>query len=102
MPSARLFRVMIGGPFLPGPPTWMCATVPSMPEVLMLPETDLSAAIAMVPMPDAVVVTGGISSAPVNFTLISTARADAQMVARTVAAMSARTLGRWYDLLMIS
>src|SRR5450631_2202035 len=48
----------------------MCATVPSMPVVLTVPVTDLSAAIVIEPVPDADVVTGGVSSAPVrcNFT----------------------------------
>src|SRR6202022_2708286 len=100
-PSAPLLSVIMGGPFWPGAPTWMCATVPSMPEVLMVPETDLSAAIVMVPVPDADVVTGGVSSAPLNFTFISTAKTDPLIATRTVAAASARTLGRWNDLLMM-
>jgi hypothetical protein len=54
----------------------MCAIVPSMPAVLMVPLTDLSAVIVIVPVPDAEVVTGGISSAPVSLTLTSTAQAD--------------------------
>jgi hypothetical protein len=73
-----------------------------MPEVLMLPETDLSAATLMVPVPAADVVTGGVSSAPVNFTFISTAKTDPLIATRTVAPTSARTVGRWNDLLMIN
>ena len=52
-------------------------------------------------VPDADVVTGGVSSAPLNFTFISAAKTDPLMVTRTVVATSARTLGRWNDLLMM-
>src|SRR5450631_1641608 len=47
-----------------------------MDFVLIVPLTDLSAATVMVPVPDADVVTGGVSCAPVKLTFRSTARAD--------------------------
>src|ERR1700679_703058 len=54
----------------------MCATVPSMPVVLMVPLTDLSAEIVIDPVPDADVDTGGVSSAPVKLTFRSAAKTD--------------------------
>src|SRR5271163_3481585 len=80
----------------------MCATVPSMPVVLMVPLTDLSAAIVIVPVPDAEVVTGGVSSAPVSFTFKSTAKTDALLATNITVAISARTLDMLDDLLMIT
>ncbi len=68
----------------------MCAAVPSIPVVLMVPLTDLSAAMEMVPLPDAAVVTGGVSSAPVKFTFTSTANADALNAMMAAAATRAR------------
>src|SRR5271169_2195484 len=52
----------------------MCATVPSMPVVLTVPLTDLSAEIVIDPVPDADVDTGGVSSAPVKLTIRSAAK----------------------------
>src|SRR5579863_9672950 len=69
----------------------MCATVPTMPLVLMVPLTDLSAAMVMVPVPVAVVVTGGVSSAPIKVTFRSTAKDAPQNAMRPAAAASART-----------
>src|ERR1700677_3665722 len=80
----------------------MCATVPSMPVVLMVPLTDLSAAIVMVPLPDADVTTGGVSSAPVKVTFKSTAKLDPLNAMRAAAATRARTRGRVGELLMIN
>src|SRR5580658_9361306 len=71
----------------------MCATVPSIPVVLMVPLTDLSAAMTMVPDPVADEVTGGVSSAPTNFTLTSVAEAEPTMTASAAATISARL--RW-------
>src|ERR1700728_1163940 len=68
----------------------MCATVPSMPVVLIVPLTDLSAAIVMVPTPEADVVTGGVSSAPVNVTFTSVAQAEPMLNASAAVATSAR------------
>src|SRR6202044_3998238 len=69
----------------------MCATVPTIPVVLMVPLTDLSAAMAMVPVPVAVVVTGGVPSAPISFTFRSAANDAPQNAMRPAAATSART-----------
>src|SRR5579863_610955 len=69
----------------------MCATVPTIPLVLMVPLTDLSAAMVMVPVPVAVVVTGGVSSAPTNVTLRSTANDAPQNAMKPAAATSERT-----------
>src|SRR5450631_983655 len=80
----------------------MCATVASMPAVLMVPLTDLSAAIEMVPVPEADVVTGGVSSVPVNFTFTSTANADPLNAMKAAAATSARAAGMGSNLLMIT
>src|ERR1700682_3848512 len=79
----------------------MCATVPSTPAVLMVPLTDLSAAIEIVPVPDADVVTGGVSSAPVNFTFKSTAKTD-PLNASAAVVTSAQILRMLNDLLMIN
>ena len=56
----------------------------------MVPLTDLSAAIEMVPLPDAAVVTGGVSSAPLKLTFTSTAKADALNAMIAAAATRAR------------
>src|SRR5580658_863755 len=80
----------------------MCATVPTMPIVLMVPLTDLSAAMVMVPVPVAVVVTGGVSSAPINFTFTSAALDAPQNAMRPAAATSARTRTLLNGLLTVS
>src|SRR6185436_6075351 len=55
----------------------MCAAVPSTPVVVILPLTDLSDEILKVPVPDAVVLTGGTSSSPVSLTLTPPSRSPA-------------------------
>src|ERR1700733_192445 len=65
----------------------MCATVPSIPVVFKLPLTDLSAAIVMVPVPVAEVVTGGVSSVPMSFTFTSVAEADPAAAANAAVAI---------------
>jgi hypothetical protein len=47
----------------------MCAAVPSTPDVVTLPLTDLFAATVIVPFPEADVFTGGTSCAPLSVTL---------------------------------
>src|ERR1700677_4728734 len=68
----------------------MCATVPSMPVVLMVPLTDLSAEIVNDPVPDAHVDTGGVSSAPVKLTFKSAAKTDPTNVRKAAEAASMR------------
>src|SRR5438132_11261928 len=48
----------------------MCAAVPSTPVVLILPLTDLSAPTVIVPLPVALVFTGGTTLSPDRATLI--------------------------------
>src|SRR5690349_20004745 len=55
----------------------MCAAVPSTPVVVILPLTDLSDETLKVPVPDAVVLTGGTSSSPVSLTLTPPSRSPA-------------------------
>jgi hypothetical protein len=69
--------------------------------VLMVPLTDLSAAIVIVPVAHADVVTGGVSSAPVNFTFTSRAEAVPMLTASAVAATSARTRRASKNIFMI-
>jgi hypothetical protein len=69
--------------------------------VLMVPLTDLSAAIVIVPVAHADVVTGGVSSAPVNFTFTSRADAVPMLTASAVAATSARTRRASKNIFMI-
>src|ERR1700692_1514592 len=78
----------------------MCAAVPSMPAVLIVPLTELAPAIEIVPVPDADVVTGGVSSAPVKVTFESTANTDPPN-ARAAAATNARIHAMLSDVLMI-
>src|SRR5271166_1376614 len=78
----------------------MCAIVPSMPVVLIMPLTDLSAAILKVPVPDADVVTGGVSSVPVKCTLTSPASANPLLANSAAAAITARTPGILKSLVM--
>src|SRR6266403_1541297 len=70
----------------------MCAMVPSMDFVLTVPLTDLSAATVMVPVPEADVVTGGVSCAPVKSTFRSAARADPLPMTNAADAISPRKL----------
>jgi hypothetical protein len=69
---------------------------------LTLPLTDLSAPIEMVPIPEADVVTGGVSSVPVKFTFTSTANADPLNAMKAAAAASARALETGSNLLMMT
>jgi hypothetical protein len=62
----------------------------------------LSAAIVMIPLPDADVTTGGVSSAPVKVTFKSTAKLDPLNAMSAAAATKARTRGRAGELLMIN
>ena len=48
---------------------WICAAVATTPVVVTLPLTDLSSFTVIVPLPDAEVLTGGTSSAPLSVTL---------------------------------
>jgi hypothetical protein len=57
-----------------------------MPLVLTVPRTDWSALIVMVPVPEAAVVTGGVSSLPLNTTATSFATTDPPKAATTAAA----------------
>src|SRR5574342_416827 len=66
--SAVLFRGMITGPFSPGAPRWIWATVPANPEVVTLPKTDRSMRTVMVPLPVAAVLTEGTSCLPLSMT----------------------------------
>src|ERR1700730_3343626 len=72
----------------------MCAIVASMDFVLIVPLTDLSAATVMVPVPDADVVTGGVSCAPVKLIFRSTAKADPVPMTNAAEAISPRMLVR--------
>jgi hypothetical protein len=63
-----------------------------MPVVLMVLATDLSLAILILPWPAAVVVTGGVSSAPVKLTSTSFANAAVEPKTRAVAASNMWTL----------
>jgi hypothetical protein len=74
---------------------------PSIPAVLMVPLTDLSAATVIVPVPDADVVTGGVSSAPVKFSFRSTAKAEPPITTSATEATSMRTLRGLNDLCII-
>ena len=58
----------------------------------MVPLTDLSAVIVTVAVPDADVVTGGVSCAPVNSTFRSTAKADPLPMINAADAISPRML----------
>src|SRR5262245_15277019 len=60
---------MITGPLRPAGAMWMCAAVPTTPEVLTLPLTVWSSLMVIGPLPAASVLTGGTSSAPASFTL---------------------------------
>src|SRR5271170_8215369 len=85
-PSAPFSKVMIGGPFWPGAePSWICPMVPSIPEVVTLPLTDLSSPILILPSPLASVVTAGTSWSPVRVTLTSLAFATVKLAASSVA-----------------
>src|ERR1700742_5112351 len=57
---------MIGGPAVPGAPWWMWAARPCSVGVEIVPLTLPSASILMLPVPTAVLVLGGVSSAPVS------------------------------------
>src|SRR5260221_8087336 len=88
MLSEVLASGMITGPLDPAAASCICAAVPAMPEVVTLPLTDLSEPTIMVPLPDAEVVTGGTSCAPLNVTFvpdISAAPANAKTAAATIA-----------------
>src|SRR5260370_35632614 len=65
-----------------------------MDFVLTVPLTDLSAAIVIVPVPDADVITGGVSCAPVKLIFTSTAKADPLPTMNTAEAISPRMLVR--------
>jgi hypothetical protein len=56
----------------------------------MVPLTDLSAPIVIVPAAVADVVTGGVSSAPVKDTFTSVAQADPKPAAKAAATISVR------------
>jgi hypothetical protein len=61
-----------------------------MPVALMLPLTAPSLLILIVPVADAEVVTGGVSSLPVKLTFTSFARADALLRDSAAAASNAQ------------
>src|SRR5499425_1248076 len=65
----------------------MWAAVPLMPVVVILPLIDWSAATVIVPLPVALVVTGGTSWPPLSTTLVSTAEATLTPIARMVTIM---------------
>src|SRR5215813_4743918 len=62
----------------------MWAAVPLMPVVVILPLIDWSAATVIVPLPVALVVTGGTSWPPLSVTLASTAEATPTPIATRV------------------
>src|SRR5215467_9329393 len=62
----------------------MWAAVPLIPVVVILPLIDWSAATVIVPLPVALVVTGGTSWPPLSTTLTSTAEATLTPIARRV------------------
>jgi hypothetical protein len=68
----------------------MCATVPSMPVVVTVPVTDLSVAIVIEPVPDADVVTGGVSSAPIRCIFTSAPAAAPRPTSNAAAATTAQ------------
>src|SRR6266702_8890562 len=72
--------------------------MPFIPSVLIDPLTDLSLFTLIVPAPVAEVVTGGVSSAPVNVTFISFAPADTDASSNAAAsnAAASRALRREY------
>src|SRR5262249_11191742 len=72
-------------PLAPAGDTWMWAAVPLTPVVVILPLIDWSAATVIVPLPVALVVTGGTSWLPLSVTLTSTAEATPTLIATTVA-----------------
>src|SRR6059036_1077327 len=76
---------MMTSPLVPAGPRWMWAAVPLTPVVLMLPAIDWSAATVIVPLPVAVVVTGGTSWLPLSVTLTSTAEATPTPIAMRIA-----------------
>src|SRR5262249_42877337 len=76
--------VTMTSPFVPAGDRWMWAAVPLTPVVLMLPLIDWSAATVIVPLPVALVVTGGTSWPPLSVTLTSTAEATPTPVATRV------------------
>src|SRR6266536_2063821 len=61
LPSPSLTSGMMTPPLFPGAASWMCAAVPLTPVVVTLPDTVLSLPNVSVPLPLAVVVTGGTS-----------------------------------------
>src|SRR5262245_65623126 len=62
----------------------MWAAVPLTPVVVILPLIDWSAATVIVPLPVALVVTGGTSWLPLSVTLTSTAEATPTPIATTL------------------
>src|SRR6266700_1020223 len=73
------------GPLAPGAARWMWAAVALMPVVLTLPLIDWSAATVIVPLPVALVVTGGTSWLPLSATLASAAEAMPTPIATRLA-----------------
>src|SRR4030081_4155709 len=73
------------GPLAPGAPKWMWAAVALMPVVLTLPLIYWSAATVIVPLPVALVVTGGTSWLPLSVTLASEAEATPTPIATRIA-----------------
>src|SRR5579872_3889779 len=68
----------------------MCAMVPLMPFVLILPLTEPSAATSITPAPRAMVFTGGTSWLPVNFTCTVAALASPAPAASSTAVATVR------------
>ena len=73
------------GPLVPAAPSWICATVTAMPAIVALPVTDLSALTVIEAVPDAVVVTGGISWLPLSTILSSWLDASMERLASPIA-----------------
>jgi hypothetical protein len=70
-----------------------------IPEVLMLPLTDLSSFTVIVPLPEAEVVTGGFCSAPLSVTLlpVNTAFVESHaelIVSHPLSASAAETIAK--------
>src|ERR1700674_285702 len=70
----------------------MCTALPSTPVVVTLPLTDLSAGTAIVPLPEAAVLTAGTSLLPLRLTLPLSAMPIVEQPDRASAAVKTQIL----------
>jgi hypothetical protein len=67
VPPSAFVRGMMTGEAVPTGPSWMCATFPSMLLVFTVPEiAPLSVSMVKMAVPVAIVVTAGVSCAPLS------------------------------------